>query len=95
MSASSGSWPYRARCQGAGTDRFFPTGAGTASRIAYRKVSRTICADCPVAQQCLELAMATEGGAAAGARYGLFGGLSPAQRYELHRKRTEAAQPAA
>jgi hypothetical protein len=54
-------------------------------RIAAAK---DVCATCPFAtrQACLEIAMKAEGGALTG-RYGVFGGLDPAQRAVLAKER--------
>lgn len=59
-----------------GTDFFFP------EKRSDEKQAQQFCAKCPVAQQCLELAMSNERDYA---RYGIYGGLTPGQRRELHK----------
>jgi hypothetical protein len=46
--------------------------------------AKTMCGHCPVARQCLDLAMRTE--TAADATHGIYGGLTPAERLELRRQ---------
>jgi hypothetical protein len=82
------SWDERARCRGY-FDVFFPALRGDAKHVNHTQALR-FCVSCPVKRQCLELAMAAEGSAAAGARYGVFGGLTPAQRRELWDARQKA-----
>ncbi|MGO1550365.1 MAG: WhiB family transcriptional regulator [Nesterenkonia sp.] len=70
-------WIEHARCATGvyGTDFFFPT------TEPAEKAAQRFCAKCPVAAQCLELAMSTERGHA---RHGVFGGLTPDQRRQLY-----------
>lgn len=49
--------------------------------------ARAICAACPVREECLELAMEREQGPYGQWRYGMFGGLKPAQRKALAAER--------
>lgn len=42
-----------------------------------------LCAGCPIATKCLEVAMHAEAGYSLYSRYGVFGGLTPTQRYAL------------
>lgn len=53
--------------------------------------ARTVCDRCPVKADCLEVAMTAEGDTGAGIRYGVFGGLTGAQRYQLFLARRLAA----
>lgn len=74
-------WFNRALCRGY-FDVYFPPNREDGQHATHTRAVR-LCAPCPVQRQCLELAMSAEGSAAAGARYGVFGGLTPAQRREL------------
>lgn len=61
-------------------------GPGAAARYATAK---KICAGCPVPikEECLDVAMRTEGNASGASRHGVFGGLDPDQRASLARAR--------
>ncbi len=80
-------WQARAQCRGLGP-LFFPEGDTTRATAQQRYAAR-FCTGCPVTRQCLQLAMDAEGGAAVGSRYGVFGGLSPAQRRALYERRID------
>lgn len=93
MSSQRNRWEDSARCQGVSRTVFFPKStAGLSARNAYQAVAEAWCAKCPVRQQCLELAMDAEG--SSGARYDLFGGLSPSQRAALYLQRTNQTDAA-
>ena len=49
--------------------------------------AREICGTCPIAASCLEVAMVAEGARTHEGRFGMFGGLSPWERYKLSRER--------
>jgi WhiB family redox-sensing transcriptional regulator len=81
----------RAACRGEDPELFFPAGeTGTAARDLYR-IAAQVCIGCPVARACLDRALAAEGLAPAQTRYGLFGGLTPAERAKLARRHLAAA----
>lgn len=63
-------------------------GNGKDAREAQAK---KICANCPltIKQECLEVAMRTEGNASASSRYGVFGGLDGEERHALAKERKE------
>ncbi|MDH6116857.1 hypothetical protein ABH930_000276 [Kitasatospora sp. GAS204A] len=85
-------WVDRALCRGSG-HLFFPEGQHARHRT---EVAVRICAACPVTAQCLQLALDAEGNAAAGARYGVYGGLTPAQRRKVYdRRRQRSTEQAA
>lgn len=66
-------WIENVACTPDQTNLFF---SELKSKVAKAKA---ICATCPVANKCLELALATE------AEFGIFGGLTPAERKSLQR----------
>lgn len=66
-------WQDDALCAEVATDMFFPEQHNDQGRNA-----RSVCAECPVREQCLELGMQYD--------FGIFGGLTPKQR-----KRARAA----
>lgn len=78
------SWRLRAKCRGMDTDLFFPE----RQEIVQVLEIRDICADCPVATECLEYALV------AGEKHGFFGGKSERQRRNERRKRQYAARQA-
>ena len=55
-------------------------------------LARAICARCPIATRtaCLEVAMTAEAGQGRTNRFGMFGGLSPAERHALNEKRGDS-----
>ena len=46
-----------------------------------------LCRGCPVRQPCLNLALDAEGGVSTRHRHGIFGGLTPGQRWALQHSR--------
>ena len=69
----------QARCLGDDTEKWF-----TEDPDAERELLR-ICSDCPVRQTCLNEQLAFEGSSGRSNRYGVFGGLTPTQRWKLAR----------
>ena len=67
------SWQQHAACLGEPVDLFFPD-KGESTTAA-----KAICADCPVADSCLDWALAE------GFDVGVFGGLSPTARKAAQR----------
>lgn len=83
-------WKARAACRtprarqlvADGKANFFPEPGRSAG------AARDICADCPVRTECLEDALADDGGKW---RHGIFGGLTRAQRRRIVDQRESAA----
>ena len=75
-------WRDRATCADMDPEIFFPR-TGDLAGIEH---ARQICSFCPVIQECLEMALEAECGAGKSYRAGVFGGLSPSQRYDRYRK---------
>jgi WhiB family redox-sensing transcriptional regulator len=69
-----------AACQGADTTVFFPVSDTFAGE------AKAICATCPVAEACLEYAIATRQGD------GVWGGLTAVERHRLLRRRQKVAR---
>lgn len=83
-------WTDDAACREVGWTIFVPPeehGAAARAAADYR-LARPICGGCPVRVECLEYAMQAEGGDNHGDRAGLWGGLTPQERYQLHLDRT-------
>lgn len=75
-------------------DRWFPEGvAGSAARRQMEEAASICRSLCSIRARCLGLAMQSEDGEGPGARYGVYGGLAPAQRHELATRRHAAATP--
>ncbi|HIW98519.1 MAG TPA: WhiB family transcriptional regulator [Candidatus Nesterenkonia stercoripullorum] len=76
MTDQADHWLESARCvrERIDTEFFFATTPAIIEGV------QRVCAQCPVAQRCLALAMSAERHYA---RYGIFGGLTPQQRREL------------
>src|SRR5689334_22384794 len=69
-----------AACQGADTSVFFPVSD------TYADEAKAICATCPVAEQCLEYAVATH------QADGVWGGMTALERHRLVRRRQRVAR---
>jgi WhiB family redox-sensing transcriptional regulator len=70
-----------AACRDMNQAIFYPDGTGA---YIYME-AKAICEPCPVRDACLEMAMRVEAGRELGYRHGMFGGLSPRQRWNLDR----------
>jgi len=75
-------WYDDAECRGADTSVFFPVSEAGADE------AKAICATCPVAEACLEYAVATR------QPEGVWGGMTPTERHRLIRRRQKAARKA-
>jgi WhiB family redox-sensing transcriptional regulator len=73
-------WREDAACRGADLDLFFPVSDDDAGP------AKSICATCPVRDDCLEWSLATR------QEDGIFGGLTPTERRRLRRRRRTAAR---
>jgi hypothetical protein len=81
---STDDWPARpawhafAACHGAGLEVFFPPADDPRRHVAQDgyDIARTYCARCPVAAECRD--------AGAHEHYGMWGGLTPAERRGRH-----------
>lgn len=72
---SADDWRQQARCRGLDTEIFYrPDGVTRSVRAARERTAKAICAICPVRQQCLDWALATQEPA------GIWGGLTPEER---------------
>jgi hypothetical protein len=86
--SGSENWRDVAVCGGTDPEIFFPRNRG---RITWGP-ARAICSECPVSDQCLEETMKLEGeGASLSVRFGMFGGLTPEERYTLDAFRSDLA----
>jgi WhiB family redox-sensing transcriptional regulator len=73
-------WFEDAACRDADTTVFFPVSD------AASETAKSICAQCPVREECLEFAVATR------QPDGVWGGLTPIERHRLIRRRQKAAR---
>jgi hypothetical protein len=80
-------WMRDAVCRGHG-NLFFPE--GQRKRHQTERAKR-FCAVCPFTSECLELALTEESGAAGNARYGVWGGCTPAERRRIWDDRVKRA----
>lgn len=83
LAAMVDDWRIDAACREVDPELFFPPAGpiGLASAAAARRV----CAGCPVRRDCLEAALRVEDGRYG--RYGMWGGMTPKERYQLSRCR--------
>jgi WhiB family redox-sensing transcriptional regulator len=77
-------WRVKAACRPLDSAIFFP------DRTAYRNddiaSAKAVCRRCPVREECLEAAMDGR------EKIGIWGGLTPVERANLHRRKRRAAQ---
>ncbi|GMQ98323.1 MAG: hypothetical protein BMS9Abin17_0830 [Acidimicrobiia bacterium] len=69
-------WRDQAACNGIDSDVFFPESESESASEA----AKAICAECPVAQTCLQYALSTNQGA------GVWGGLDEGERRRMRRR---------
>jgi WhiB family transcriptional regulator, redox-sensing transcriptional regulator len=85
---NDGTWRLDAACDGMDTLIFFPIGE-TGPAAPQVKLAKTICASCPVREECLEFAIATI------QNDGIWGGTTEDERRLIKRARRAAARKAA
>jgi len=81
-------WRHRASCRDEDGDLFFPVGNSGPALLQIAE-AKTVCRRCPVARQCLDLALEE------GLDDGVFGGLSEDERRALKRRNARTRQRAA
>lgn len=81
-------WEQHAACRQPGADpEWWDASANTTESFK----ARAWCKErCPVTAQCLDLAMQAEGRTAASHRFGVYGGMTGAERRDLYDKRRKA-----
>ena len=71
-------WQYQAACRSLPTEMFFhPDGERGPRRKNRENAAKAICYSCPVLAQCREHALASQ------EPYGIWGGLSEEERFDL------------
>jgi hypothetical protein len=80
LQSEDNGWLRDAQCVGAPHELFFPVIQG----VHRWDEGKEICASCSVTKECLAIAMPLED---TEDRWGIFGGLNPAERSELRRKK--------
>ena len=71
-------WQYQAACRSLPTEMFFhPDGERGPRREAREKAAKAVCAQCPVLAACRAHALAVQ------EPYGIWGGLSEEERFEI------------
>lgn len=77
-------WRDRAACAGQGDYPWFGGERDHGSQTIRREAEAAdICAACPVVTECLTAALKVEGDGSVQLRFGVVGGMNPAQRYAL------------
>ena len=79
MTTITTSWRDRAACRGLDPDIFYPVSDEDA------ETAKSICAECPVREACLEYALANR------ERDGVWGGATERERRRLIRQRRKSA----
>jgi WhiB family redox-sensing transcriptional regulator len=75
-----------AACRTANFRLFFPADGEGQDQWRGIDAARDICDTCPVRVACLEDALRKEGNVTTSYRHGLWGGLTPTERYALTRR---------
>lgn len=75
------SWIDQAACAGMDVELFFPDTGKQSARIT--RAARVTCYGCPVRAACYAHIMMAERGLGEAARYGIYAGLTGAERYAL------------
>ena len=79
-------WQYQGNCREADPEIFFhPEGERGGTRRRRDEAAKAVCATCPVIAECREHALAVN------EPYGVWGGLSEAERQEIILRRRPAA----
>ncbi|MEU2880515.1 WhiB family transcriptional regulator, partial [Streptomyces sp. NPDC007070] len=78
-------WRDHAACRQEDPDLFFPIGT-TGPALLQTQQAKAVCGRCPVREQCLEWALATD------QAIGVWGGTSENERRALKRRRATAAR---
>ncbi|EID81762.1 MULTISPECIES: WhiB family transcriptional regulator [Rhodococcus] len=82
-------WQHRASCRGTDTNMFFSLdGERRSGRARRERAAKQICQDCPVLTDCRAHALTTT------EPYGIWGGMSEAERARTRRTRHATARPA-
>lgn len=77
---STSDWRAEAACRTVDPELFFPVGTARDVERQHR-AARAVCAECPVARQCLQSAVALEG------VDGIWAGTTPLERDLLNARR--------
>lgn len=86
LGAAPGAWSRDAACGDARDDRHYPVGRSGAEGLARGLAeAKQVCAGCPVRAECLAHAIEQ------GEDHGVWGGLSPAERRAVTRRRGRRA----
>ncbi|MFF4283630.1 WhiB family transcriptional regulator [Streptomyces kronopolitis] len=72
-------WRYQAACRTQDPELFFPSMSCRSSLIQARE-AKAVCCHCPVIEECLQWALRSS------QEYGIWGGLSEAERRALRRR---------
>jgi WhiB family redox-sensing transcriptional regulator len=81
-------WRDEAACRDVDPRLFFPVGSGPEA-LDQLDGAKAVCADCPVAQECLIFAVTTN------QEYGVWGGLDEEERREVRRQWRRASRRSA
>jgi WhiB family redox-sensing transcriptional regulator len=87
LAAADDTWRDHALCRDTDPELFFPVGT-TGNALLAIDYAKRVCAQCVVAQECLDFALETNQDS------GIWGGLSEEERRDIRRQRA-AAQRAA
>lgn len=88
-------WDTYAACLGRDAELWFPVSFQTAAGRDQVDDAKRICHSCLVQLACLEDALQREGTMKAESRDGIYGGLTPSERFNVYRARYRAGRGAA
>lgn len=76
-------WRRDAACQDSPGNLFFPVSYRDITGLTQTYAAKRICAACPVQRRCLDFIVQDEATRSYPQWYGIYGGLTPAERYEF------------
>mgnify|MGYP001585957220 CR=1 FL=1 len=79
-------WDSYAACRGMDAELWFPNSYTSPTGRYQADQAISICLACPVRRECLDEALAAEGGLVADRRNGILAGYTPTDRYNIHRQ---------
>lgn len=87
-------WRADAACAEIDGELFFPTNYTSPVSLLQIEDAKQICSWCPVLAECRSFIISFEGSIRADGRTGIFAGLTPDERFAIHRRAARARETA-
>jgi WhiB family redox-sensing transcriptional regulator len=88
-------WRDEAECTLYDPELFFPISYVSPKGLAQIEDAKQVCAECPVLAACRAYILDGEGGIDVSRRAGIYGGLTPKERFAVHRRSVRRRETAA